>query len=328
MQRRDLLRSVLAAGTLTASGLPLARAQGAAWPQRPIKLVVPYPAGSSPDVVARLLAGQMEKALGQPIVIDNRAGAGGTLGTGVVAKATADDHTFLFTTQSPLVTAPLLMKQLPYDPFTELAPVTQVATSPLVLAVDPRLGANNVRDFVRLAKASNGSFNYASTGIGQATHLSMELFKTRAGFDILHVPFQSSPQAVTAMLGGQIQASFMVPGVAMGHVQAGKLTVVGVTSAQRLPGLPDVPTIAEQGYPDYESVAWHAVLAPARTHPAVLERMAAEAAKVIGSSGFRTPLAAQYFAPTGGGPAELAAIMKRESALWGKVIQAAGIQPS
>jgi tripartite-type tricarboxylate transporter receptor subunit TctC len=327
MQRRDVLCTALAAGATALGWLPQAMAQATPWPQRPVRLVVPYPAGSSPDVVARLLANRVEAALGQPIVVDNKGGAGGTLGTGLVAKATPDDHTFVFTTQSPLVTAPRLMKQLSYDPVNELAPVTQVATAPFLLVVDSRLGVNNLRDFVSLVRRNSGTYNYASTGIGQGTHLAMELFKSRADLSIVHVPYQSSPQAVTAMLAGQIQASFMVPSVAVGHLQAGKLTALGMTSAQRLASMPEVPTIAEQGYPDFEAVAWHAVLAPARTSPAVVERLASELNKVITSPEFKATLLAQHFAASGTGPGELAAIMKRETVMWAKVIQAAGIQP-
>jgi len=327
MQRRDILRTTLAAGAASLGWLPQAMAQAAPWPQRPVRLVVPYPAGSSPDVVARLLATRLETVLGQSIVVDNKGGAGGTLGTGLVAKAAPDDHTFVFTTQSPLVTAQRLIKQLSYDPFTDLAPVTQVATAPFLLVADARLGVNNLRDFVGLTRRNSGTYNYASTGIGQGTHLAMELFKSRADLSIVHVPYQSSPQAVTAMLAGQIQASFMVPSVAVGHLQSGKLVALGMTSAQRLPSMPDVPTIAEQGYPEFEAVAWHAVLAPARTSPAVIERLSAELAKVITSPEFRTTLQAQHFAASGTGPVELAAIMKRESVMWAKVIQSAGIQP-
>lgn len=327
MQRREVLRTALAAGAVSLGYLPRAMAQGSAWPQRPVRMVVPYPAGSSPDVVARLLATRVETLLGQPIVIDNKGGAGGTLGTGLVAKAAPDDHTFVFTTQSPLVTAPRLMKQLSYDPVADLVPVTQVAKAPFLLVADSRLGVNNLGDFVRLARRNSGTYNYASTGIGQGTHLAMELFKSRADLSIVHVPYQSSPQAVTAMLAGQIQVSFMVPSVAVGHLQAGKLVALGMTSAQRLPSMPEVPTIAEQGYPDFEAVAWHAVLAPGRTSPAVVERFATELNKVITSPEFKATLQAQHFAASGTGPAELATVIQRETAMWGKVIQSAGIQP-
>ncbi|WP_439517838.1 Bug family tripartite tricarboxylate transporter substrate binding protein [Hydrogenophaga sp.] len=327
MQRREVLRTAIAAGAVSLGYLPRAMAQGGAWPQRPVRMVVPYPAGSSPDVVARLLATRVETVLGQPIVIDNKGGAGGTLGTGLVAKAAPDDHTFVFTTQSPLVTAPRLMKQLSYDPVADLAPVTQVAKAPFLLVADSRLGVNNLGDFVRLARRNSGTYNYASTGIGQGTHLAMELFKSRADLSIVHVPYQSSPQAVTAMLAGQIQVSFMVPSVAVGHLQAGKLVALGMTSAQRLASMPEVPTIAEQGYPDFEAVAWHAVLAPGRTSPAVVERFATELNKVITSPEFKATLQVQHFAASGTGPAELATVIQRETVMWGKVIQAAGIQP-
>jgi len=327
MQRRDILRTAVAASALSMGWAPQASAQGAAWPERPIRLVVPYPAASSPDMVARLLANRLEGVLGRPVVVDNKGGAGGTLGTGLVAKAAPDDHTFVFTTQSPLVTAPKLIKTLSYDPFTELAPVTQVATAPFLLVAEAGLGVRNLQEFVSLAKRNSGKFNYASTGIGQGTHLAMELFKTRADLSIVHVPYQSSPQAVTAMLAGQIQVALMVPSVAAPHLQTGKLVALGMTSAQRLPSMPDVPTIAEQGFPDFEAVAWHAVLAPARTSPAVIERLSTEMGKLIASPDFRSALLAQHFAPSGAGPAELAAIMKRETVLWGRVIEAAGIKP-
>lgn len=323
MKRRTLIGTAVAAGLASLT----ARAQTPAWPQRPVKLIVSYPAGSSPDVVARLLANRTAGPLGQAVVVDNKAGAGGNLGTGLVAKSPPDSHTFLFTTQAPLVTAPLLVKQLPYDPFKELMPVSQVATVPLLLVADARLGVTRLDDFVKLARQKAGQFNYASTGNGNATHLAMELFKTRAGVDILHVPYASSPAAVTSMLAGQIQISFMVPSVAMGQIQAGKLVPLGMTSLARLPSLPDIPTIAEQGLPGFEVVAWHAVMAPAGTPGPVVDRMADELTRAVKSDELRTAMLAQHFAPSGAGPAELAGIMKNEYALWGRVAQAAGVKP-
>ncbi len=191
------------------------------WPSRPLRMVVPFPAGSSPDLIARLLTEKLAATLGQPVVVENRPGAGGNIGTGMVAKAAPDGYTLLFTINGPLVTAPSLSRNLNYDPFRQLAPVTLVATSPNVLVVDARLPVHNVREFVALAKAKAGTLNYGSVGNGSAAHLAMEQLKAMAGIDLQHVPYPGFPQVTTAMVGGQIQAGFMVPAIAMPLVNAG-----------------------------------------------------------------------------------------------------------
>jgi tripartite-type tricarboxylate transporter receptor subunit TctC len=322
MQRRHVLNT-LAAGA-AAIVLP-ARAQD--WPARPIKLVVPFPAGSSPDIVARIIAEPLAAALKQSIVVDNRPGAGGNIGTGAVAKAEPDGYTLLFTIQGPLVTAPLLSRNLGYDPAGELAPVTLVATSPNLLVIDPRLGASTLAEFVRIAKDRPGQLNYGSIGKGSASHLAMELFKARAGIDLLHVPYQGFPQVVNAILGGQVQAGFMVPGIAMGQVRAGKLKALGVTTLGRVASLPDLPTLAEQGYAGFEAISWQAVLAPAKTPAAIIERVSRELIGIIKSDEVRTRLLGQYFSAAGSRPEALAALMKSERANWARVIKAAGVQP-
>jgi tripartite-type tricarboxylate transporter receptor subunit TctC len=322
MQRR-LVLNTLAAGAASIA-LP-ARSQP--WPAHPVKLVVPFPAGSSPDIVARIVAEPLGQALGQSIVIDNRPGAGGNIGTGAVAKAEPDGYTLLFTIQGPLVTAPLLSKHLGYDPTSELAPVALVATSPNVLVVEPRLGANTLAEFVRIAKAKPGQLNYGSIGNGSASHLAMELFKTRAGIDLLHVPYQGFPQVVNAILAGQVQAGFMVPGIAMGQVRAGKLKALGVTTLGRVASLPELPTLAEQGYPGFEAISWQAVLAPAKTPQAIIERVSRELIRIVKSDEVRTRLLGQYFSAAGTTPEALASLMKSERANWSRVIKAAGVQP-
>lgn len=323
MQRRNLIKA--AAAGMAASMAP-AWAQEA-WPSRPIKLVVPFPAGSSPDLIGRMVAEPLAAALGQPVVIDNRPGAGGNVGTGAVAKAAPDGYTFLFTIQGPLVTAPLLSKSLPYDPAKELAPVSLVATSPNVLVVDPRLGVRSVADFVRVAKERKGQLNYGSVGNGSASHLAMELFKARAGLDIVHVPYQGFPQVVNAILAGQVQAGFMVPGIAMGQVRAGKLTALGVTTLGRSSALPEMPTFAEQGYPGFEAISWQAVLAPAGTPRAAIERVSRELVRIIKSDDVRTRMLGQYFSAAGTAPEALANLMKSEREAWGRVIRMAGVKP-
>ena len=322
MHRRLLLRT--AAASAGALALP---SFAQSWPSRPIKLVVPFPPGSSPDLIGRLIAEPLAAALGQPVVVDNKPGAGGNLGTGLVAKAEPDGHTLLFTIQGPLVTAPLLSKSLGYDPAKELAPVTLVATSPNLLVVDPRLGVETLADFVRVAKARKGELNYGSVGNGSAAHLAMELLKSRAGIDLVHVPYQGFPQVVNAILAGQVHAGFMVPGIAMGQVRAGKLRGLAVTTLGRSAALPEFPTLAEQGYPGFEAISWQAVLAPAKTPAAIVERVSRELVRIIRSDEVRTKMLAQYFSAAGTAPAALANLMVSERARWAGVIQAAGVKP-
>ncbi|HUG23827.1 Bug family tripartite tricarboxylate transporter substrate binding protein [Piscinibacter sp.] len=322
MQRRQILH--IAAGSAAALAVP---AVAQSWPARPIRLIVPFPAGTSPDIIARQIAEPLGRSLGQPIVIDNKPGAGGNLGTAAAAHAAPDGYTFLFTIQGPLVTAPLLSKSLPYDPVKDLAPVSLVATSPNVLVVDPGLGADTLADFVRIAKEKKGQLNYGSVGNGSAGHLAMELFKARAGIDLVHVPYQGFPQVVNAILGGQIQAGFMVPGIAMGQVRAGKLKALGVTTLGRSGSLPEMPTLVEQGYPGFEAISWQAVLAPAGTPKPIVERVSGELVRIIKSDEVRGKMLSQYFSAAGTAPEALAGLMKTERERWGQVIKAAGVKP-
>jgi tripartite-type tricarboxylate transporter receptor subunit TctC len=326
MQRRGFLHSLAGAAGAALSARTV-QAAASDWPTRPVKLVVPFPPGSSPDIIARLVGEPLGQALGQPVVVDNRPGAGGNVGTGAVAKAEPDGYTFLFTIQGPLVTAPLLSRNLNYDPLRDLAPVTLVATSPNVLVADPRLGATTLADFVRVAKSKPGQLNYGSVGVGSASHLAMELFKTRAGLDIVHVPYQGFPQIVNAILAGQVQCGFMVPGIAMGQIRAGKLNPLGVTTLGRAGSLPQMPTFVEQGYPDFEAISWQAVLAPARTPQPIVARVANELVRIIKSDEVRAKMLGQYFSAAGTAPEALAGLMRTERERWGRVIKAAGVQP-
>ncbi len=297
------------------------------WPVKPIRMVVPFPAGSSPDLIARLLTEKLAAALGQAVVVENRPGAGGNIGTGMVARAAPDGYTLLLTINGPLVTAPTLSRHLGYDPVRQLAPVSLVATSPNVLVVDARLPVHDVREFVALARSRPGVLNYGSVGNGSAAHLAMEQLKAAAGIDLQHIPYPGFAQITTAMVGGQVQAGFMVPAIAMPLVSAGKLRIIAVTTSGRTSLLPAVPTVAESGYPGFEAISWQAVLAPAGTPAAVIDRLYRELVAIIGSEDVRAKMRAQYFVPAGTAPQSLHQTMASEKVRWDKVIRAAGVQP-
>ncbi|WP_227458352.1 Bug family tripartite tricarboxylate transporter substrate binding protein [Cupriavidus pauculus] len=320
-------QAILALVASPAAALRPTKAVADDWPSRPIRMVVPFPAGSSPDLIARIVTEKLALALGQPIVIENRPGAGGNIGTGAVAKAAPDGYTLLFTINGPLVTAPSLYRHLSYDPMKQLAPVTLVATSPNVLAIDARLPVHSLREFVALAKSKPGALNYGSVGNGSAAHLAMEQLKAMAGIDLQHVPYPGFPQITTAMIGGQVQAGFMVPAIAMPMVNAGKLRLLAVTSTGRTAVLPSVPTVAESGYPGFEAISWQAILAPAGTPAPIVDRLYRELVKIIGSDDVREKMRAQYFVPAGTAPASLRQTMVSEKARWDKVIRAANVQP-
>ncbi|WP_370552776.1 Bug family tripartite tricarboxylate transporter substrate binding protein [Cupriavidus basilensis] len=322
--RRRVLMA-LAAAVPAALAFP-ARAAGN-WPERPVRLVVPFPAGSSPDLIARLLAEKLSASLGQPVVVENRPGAGGNIGTGMVARAAPDGYTLLLTINGPLVTAPTLWRHLGYDPVRQLAPVSLVATSPNVLVVDARLPVRDVREFVALARARPGALNYGSVGNGSAAHLAMEQLKAMAKIDLAHIPYPGFAQITTAMVGGQVQAGFMVPAIAMPLVSAGKLRVLAVTTSGRTSLLPAVPTVAESGYPGFEAISWQAVMAPAGTPAPVIDRLYRELVAIIGSEDVRAKMRAQYFAPAGTAPQSLRETLASEKARWDKVIRIAGVQP-
>ena len=302
-----------------------ARAQG--WPERPIRLVVPFPAGSSPDLIARMLALPLGAALGQNLVVDNRPGAGGEIGTGAVAHAQADGYSLLLTIQGPLVTAPLLNRHLPYDPAKDLQPIGLVATSPNLLVIDPKLGVASLADFLQLARSKPRQLNYGSVGNGSAAHLVMEAFMARAGIALTHVPYPGFPQVVNAMLAGQVQACFMVPGAAIGQVRAGKLLAIGVTSLERMAALPDLATMAELGFAGFEATSWQALLAPTRTPAAIVDRLARELQTILRSDAMRDRLQALYFTAASSSPEGLARLMATERLRWAGVIKAAGVEP-
>ena len=294
----------------------------AAWPaDRPIHLVVPFPAGSSPDLLARQVAEPLSAALKQNIVIENKPGAGGNLGTRLVARAPNDGYTLLYTINGPLVTAPTLyQKTLGYNPTTDLAPISLIATSPNVLAVSPALQLNSTAEFVQRAKARPNTLNYGSVGAGSAAHLAMELFKQQAGIDLLHVPYASFPQITTAMLAGDIQASFMVPAIAMPQAKEGKLNILGITSLTPTTALPGLAPLATQGFEGFEAISWHAMLAPAGTDPAILLKLQQVLAEILATQAIKDKFSAQYFSAVGSNAQVLQQLMQTEKKRWDEVM--------
>lgn len=314
----------LVAATLTIlSGLTVhpAYAQNT-WPhEKPIHLIVPFPAGSSPDILARTLAAPLAKQLGQNIVVENKPGAGGNIGTRFVARAPADGYTLLYTINGPLVTAPTLYKKtLGYDPVTDLAPITLVATSPNVLVVNASFNGVNVADFVAQAKQQAGRWNYGSVGPGSASHLAMELFKKQAGVELTHIPYNGFPQVTTAVIAQDIQAAFMVPAIAMTQVKSGKVKALGIASQHAIASLPGITPLSEQGFAEFEATSWNAILAPAGTPAVIVAQLHKALADLLTSKEIKDKFAAQYFSTVGSSPDELKQRIQQEKRRWDAVI--------
>jgi tripartite-type tricarboxylate transporter receptor subunit TctC len=311
---------------LIALSLALACSLGFAadpWPAKAVHVIVPYPPGSSPDLVARMLTDKLAQALGQAVVVENKPGAGGNIGTGMVAKAEPDGYTIGLSIPGPLAVNTVLFKKMEYDPFTELTPITLVALSPNVLIVNPSLGVNTVKEFIAYARERPGKLNYGSVGNGSASHLTMELLKMQAGIDILHVPYPGSPQVNTAILANQIQAGFVVPGTAMPLVQSGRVKALAVTSLAKSPVLPELPTIAE-AIPGFESSAWIGMVAPAKTPKPVIDRLNHELVAIIQSADVREKMLRIYFQAIGTSPEALSSLMRAERDRWARVIKQSG----
>jgi len=302
---------------------PCADAQ--AWPDKPIRLLVAAPAGSSLDTLARVIGERMKDRIGQPIIVENKPAAGGTVATAEVAKAPPDGYTMLLGFNGPLAFGPLLSK-LPYDVAKDLAPVIVTSSQPNVLAVNAQLPVKTVPELVAYAKANPGRINYASVGNGSSSHLNMELLKSVAGFDALHVPFNGSPPAVTATIQGETQMLFAVMQPLQPQIQAGKLRALAVTTAQRFPLLPDLPTIAEAGYPGFEALAWNGILVPAGTPTPVIVRLNADINAILKQPDVVAKMNAAGFDLIGGTPEDFGNLIRRETATWAPVIRKLGLK--
>ena len=294
------------------------------WPAHPIKFVVAAPAGSSIDVLARTIGDKLKDRLGQPVVVENRPSAGGTAATDFVAKSASDGYTMLMSFNGPLAFGPHLYSKLAYDPQRDLAAVVITSSQPNVLAVTASLPVKSVKELVDYAKANPGKLSYGSVGNGSSSHLTMELLKSTAGVDIVHVPFNGSPPAVTATIQGETQLMFAVMQPLQAQIQAGKLRALAVTTSKRFALLLDLPTIAESGYPGFEALAWNGVLVAAGTPRPIIERLNVEINAILKDPAVKSTLNAQGFELIGGSPEEFAALIKSESAKWAPVIVKTG----
>lgn len=294
------------------------------YPTRPVRIVVPFPPGSTPDIVGRTLSSKLQDALGQPFVIENRTGAGGNIGTEMVAKAPADGYTLLIGINGPIATNRYLYKDLPYDPEKNLVPISLLASAPQMLVVVPQLKLKDFRAFVDYARANPGRISYGSVGSGSASHLTMELLKSEAKFFAVHIPYRGFPPAVTDMLAGNIHAMFaIIPGV-LPHVRAGKMTALAVTARKRSELAPEVPSVAELGFPQLESLAWIGVLAPAATPAPVLERLSVATMRGMRAADVRELLGRQGFDVVADTPEDFHRWIRAESVKWSRVIKASG----
>lgn len=315
-------RLLLAAAAALCLATP-AFAQAQAYPTKPVRLVVPYPPGGPTDIVARVVAQKLSEQLGQQFIIDNRPGAGGNTGAELVARSPADGYTLVVATTAHAIN-PSLFKNLGYSLSKDLAPVSQLTSGPLVIVANPSLPAKNVAELIALAKARPGELNFASSGNGQSTHLSAELFASMAGVKMNHIPYKGSAPALTDTMGGQTQLMFDTMLSAMPHVKGGKLKALAVTSATRSPVAPDVPTVAESGLPGYEAIAWNGLLAPAHTPPEVLARLSGALKKVLAAPDVKDKFEAQGFAATWTSPEDFGRFMTAEIDKWAKVVKVSG----
>ena len=303
-------------------------AAGAAdvYPTKPVRIIVPFPPGGPADGLARIVGDKLAVALGQPVVIDNRPGAGGNIGMELGARAAPDGHTLVLAPAGNLTVNPSLYRNVPYDVARDFAPVTVIAAVPNVLVINPQVPAKDVGELIAYAKANPGRLNYSSPGAGSGAHLAGELLKSSAGIDMVHVPFNGIAPAVTAVVAGDVQLMFAAAPSALPLVTAGKLRAVAVASPKRIAAAPALPTLDESGLTGFDVTSWYSLVAPAGTPPAVVERLQQEVARALQSPETRAKLAGLGAEPIANTPAEFAAMIKSESAKWGKIVKDANIR--
>ena len=296
------------------------------FPTRPLRIVVPYAAGGSTDVLARMVGQKLTAVLGQPVVIDNRTGAGTIIATEIVARAAPDGYTLLMATP-PLTIAAALYEKLPFDTARDFAAVTNIAATGHVLVVHPAVPAQSVKELVALAKANPGKFAFGSSGVGGASHLAVELFRSMAGIELVHVPYKGGSLAVTDLLGGRLTLMFANLTTVQGHIKTGRVRALAIGTAQRSVVVPDLPTVAAAGVPGYEANNWNGVVAPAGTPRAVIERLRREIKAAVDAPEMRERLLQNAFEPIADTPAEFARYLATERVKWGKVVREAQVKP-
>lgn len=297
------------------------------FPNRPVKIVVSFPPGTTPDTVARVVAPKLQESLGQPVIVENRAGAGGNVAVDAVAKSPTDGYTLVVSTNAALATNKVLYPDLPYDPERDLAAISLLATAPQILVVHPNVPANNFKEFIAYLRANPAKLSYGTTGSGSAAHLTMELFKADAKVFVVHIPYRGFPQAVTDMMGGNIHTMFAIaPGV-LPHIKAGRMKGLAVTALKRSDQAPDIPSVAELGYPQLESLAWIGMLAPAKTPQEIVDKLSTETQRILRDPEAKKTLSNLGFDVVGSTPAEFRRFQHAEIEKWGKVIRATGAKP-
>jgi tripartite-type tricarboxylate transporter receptor subunit TctC len=299
-------------------------AMAQAWPSKPVRFVMTAGAGSSIDVIGRILADKIREPLGQPVIVENRVGAGGTIATDAVAKAAPDGYSMVLSFNGPLAFGPHMYSHLPYDPFKDLAPVIVTTSQPNLLAINAALPVKSVKDLIGYARKNPGKLNYGSVGAGSSSHLTMELMKMMAGLFIVHIPYNGSPPAAASLAAGDTQLLFAVPTAVTPLIQAGKVRALAVSGLKRYSVMPEVPTIAESGLPKFEALAWNGVLFPAGTPRPMIERMNREMNTALNSPDVHQKLNAAGLDPVGGTPEEFARLIRAESDKWAPVIQRTG----
>lgn len=292
-------------------------------PTKPVRIIVPVVGGTN-DLVARLVQPKLQEALGQPVIVENKPGSGGNIGADMVAKSPPDGHTLLIGYNGPIAVNVSLFDNLPYDPQKDLAPITLAVTAPQFLVVHPSVKANTVGELVQLAKAQPGKLSYASIAIGSASHLTMEMLKSAAGIDIVHIPYKGSTPAVTDVLGGQVATAFFVPGNVLQYAKTGQIRLLASTGRKRFASTPDVPTMIESGFPEFEAIAWIGFLAPGGTPRPIIDRYHHEITRILNLPEVREKLEAVEFEMVSGTPEQFSSMIRTEIARWGKIIKQTG----
>jgi tripartite-type tricarboxylate transporter receptor subunit TctC len=319
-----MLKALLVAGALLAGSLP---AWAQPYPNRPLRIVVPFPPGGGTDIGTRIVAQKLQEAWGQAVIVENKPGAAGIVGTELTAKSAPDGYTFMMGNIGTHAINVSLYKKLAYDPVRDFAPVSMVADLPLLLLVHPSVPANSVKELIALAKSQPGKLNFSSSGAGGSMHVAAELFKSMTGVDMVHIPYKGGAPAVADLLSGQVALSFSTVLETIQHVKAGKVRALAVTNDHRSIALPDLPTIAEAGLPGYQSISWLALFAPAGTPKDIVNKVSAESVRILKLPDVKERLLAQGAEPIGSTPEQLATILSADIAKYAKVIRESGYKP-